>query len=215
MSDENQGDVAVMEAPASKPAKASKPKVAKKPAAKPVAPKGNPVKAVKKPGKKANDAKNYVSKDGTERGIRRPDSWKPEKPRMAKYLEAQAEGKKGIELAPFMNPSQMRVLTLLSTAKGPVASAEFLEEKKVLGGKKAIADAAYVGVWVGRTDPETRAESEKRWGYVSLITMGCVKAERLEDNDKKYWGYTITPQGRKWLEKKQKADAAKKDAKDD
>lgn len=157
---------------------------------------GKPVKAKaeKKPIKQAQD--------GSLRGVAKPDGWKPEKQLMASFLAAQAEGKKGLDLAPFMNKAQVRSLELMAKAKGPVARQTFVE-------KGCISSDSYVGVWVGRVKEDERIESEKKWGYVSLVTAGWAKVVQLDDNDKKAWVYEITANGRKALERKQKFDLAK------
>jgi hypothetical protein len=170
-------------------------------------------KTAPKPAKKG---KNAV---GNNRGIaKKPDGWINPKPLMKNYLKARDEdGKKGIELAEYINPAQTRALILLADAKGPIPGSSFTttvakafmqkhpEFRGKDGNPMSAIGPAYVSWWVGNTDPDARPESESRWGYVSLITMGCVRCYKSDDNDVKQWVYEITPQGRKWLERKLKA----------
>lgn len=150
--------------------------------------------AKKTPAKKA--AGKGKAADGSARGQAKPANWKPERVLMAKYLEeAKPEN---------MSVAQGRVLDLLAKARGPV-------DRPTIAEKCAISDS-YVGVWVGRNDEAQREESEAKWGYCSLITMGYVKNKQVDLDGKQVWVYEITASGKKAIEKYNKAIAAKKAA---
>ncbi len=69
----------------------------------------------------------------------------------------------------------------------------------------AKVDISWVGVWIGRFDPATRAASEAKWKYTSLLTLGYVEERNLEIEEGIYErSYHITPAGLKALKDQSK-----------
>lgn len=116
--------------------------------------------------------------------------------------------------------------TAVATEKAPRAKKDGLRKPQVRAlaalaklkegqtlGRAGLSDAAkidpaWVSATVGSADAESRAACEARNGYKCLITLGFAKSKVIDVEGKKEAAYSITPAGRKALEKALKAQAA-------
>lgn len=91
---------------------------------------------------------------------------------------------------------QVRILTCLSKAKGPLTRNQISE--------KAPVDVATCVEYIGSTDKDRREANDTKH-FPSLISLGLVKYDTHEVDGRDTIAYTITPKGRTQLEKEQKA----------
>lgn len=66
--------------------------------------------------------------------------------------------------------------------------------------KKAETDQAFLSTWIGARDVEVRKANEEKRGVKGLLTLGFVKFAAPEEEGGPDC-YTITPKGRKAIEK--------------
>lgn len=139
--------------------------------------------------------------DGSLRGVAKPANWKPE--RTMRGFDPAAP----IAHDNRLKAPQIRVLQLLARARAPLARGKIAESTAI--------DPSWVGVWVGRTDPVKRAESEAKWGYTSLLTLKFAVQKTVTVDDRDTVAYEITAAGRKSLEKHLAAEKAEEATKKD
>lgn len=84
---------------------------------------------------------------------------------------------------------QIRILTVLSKSKKPMARKEIAE--------KAPVDLPFCTEYLGSNDPEVRAKNDEKM-FPSLITLGAIKFSNNEESGATM--YEITAKGRQILE---------------
>lgn len=117
------------------------------------------------------------------------------KPKAAKKpVKPSANGKPRARKEGLRLP-QVRILKVLTTAKGPMTRAKITD--KVSQGDKPTA----TGYSLGSTDASLLKRYAKECGYPSLLLLGFARQVELDIDGKKETSYEITAAGRKALEK--------------
>jgi PAB1-binding protein PBP1 len=101
--------------------------------------------------------------------------------------ETNGNGKTGAPKKEGLRVPQVRILQALSDEKART-------KKQIV--KDSGVDLAYCTEWIGSNNPDIRAKNDAKH-FPSLITLGYVRAEKMDVDGKDVFVYEITSKGKK------------------